>query len=72
MQVGNWSRSLTAMFGMNTDDSQNEDQPENGNDDRWGRDGELKCFPLLDSLSDLLMLPKDMLLDRSIRNEVIS
>ncbi|KAI3772571.1 hypothetical protein L6452_03760 [Arctium lappa] len=59
--VGNWSRWLTDKFSMDTDD-----------DDELGktRTDELKCFHLLDSLSGLLMVPKDMLLDRSIRAEV--
>ncbi|XP_024965026.1 uncharacterized protein LOC112505333 [Cynara cardunculus var. scolymus] len=59
--VGNWSRWLTDKFSMDADD-----------DDELGetRLGELKCFHLLDSLSGLLMVPKDMLLDRSIRAEV--
>ncbi|CAI9287824.1 unnamed protein product [Lactuca saligna] len=56
--VGNWSRWLSDWFGMDTDDEHGED------------DGELKCFHLLNALSDLLMLPKDMLMDRSVRTEV--
>lgn len=43
---------------MDTEDEHGED------------DGELKCFHLLNALSDLLMLPKDMLMDRSVRTEV--
>ncbi|KAE8725806.1 leucine-rich repeat receptor-like protein kinase [Hibiscus syriacus] len=63
--VGNWSRWLTDMFGMDG----NEDQPTQ-DDFRQNGDGEHKSFPFLNSLSDLLMLPKDMLLDRSVRKEV--
>ncbi|CAK7342454.1 unnamed protein product [Dovyalis caffra] len=66
--VGNWSRWLTDMFGIAAYDSLKEDQPDGGDDDR--QDGETKSFVLLNDLSDLLMLPKDMLMDRSIRKEV--
>ncbi|KAK8554196.1 hypothetical protein V6N13_073128 [Hibiscus sabdariffa] len=67
--VGNWSRWLTDMFGMDSDDL-NEDQLSKQDDFRQNGDGEPKSFPFLNSLSDLLMLPKDMLLDRSVRKEV--
>lgn len=50
MQIGNWSRWLTDLFGID-DDS-------------------FKPFHLLNALSDLMMLPKDMLLDSRIRKEV--
>lgn len=39
------------------------------NDDRGGG-SEQNHFNLLNALSDLLMLPKDMLMDRTIRMEV--
>lgn len=68
MQVGNWSRWLTDMFGMDADDSLKEDQHDSEDDER--QDGEPKSFHLLNDLSDLLMLPKDMLMDRAIRKEV--
>lgn len=68
--IGNWSRWLTDMFGMDTDDSPKEDQDGTEDDDRQDGVGEPKSFILLNSLSDLLMLPKDMLMDRSIRQEV--
>lgn len=69
MQVGNWSRWLTDMVGIDADDSSKDQQ---GSDDgiRPDGDGRPQSFPLLNSLSDLLMLPKDMLTDRSIRQEV--
>lgn len=59
---------------MDSDDSAKSDENENGEDDdhRRGDDGVSKNFPLLNSLSDLLMLPKDMLLNKSIRKEVNS
>lgn len=70
MQVGNWSRWLTDMFGMDADDVTPDNQHCSENDDTQGGDGEPKSFLLLNALSDLLMLPKDMLMDRSIRKEV--
>uniref|UniRef100_A0A6N2N8Y8 Dilute domain-containing protein n=2 Tax=Salix viminalis TaxID=40686 RepID=A0A6N2N8Y8_SALVM len=66
--VGNWSRWLTDMFGIDADDSLKED--EHGSEDNDKQDSEAKPFLLLNDLSDLLMLPKDMLMDRSIRKEV--
>ncbi|XP_027929298.1 uncharacterized protein LOC114185627 isoform X2 [Vigna unguiculata] len=69
--VGNWSRWLTDMFGMDVEDCPQEDQEENSeNDEKQGGVGEPKSFVLLNDLSDLLMLPKDMLIDRKIRQEV--
>lgn len=72
MQVGNWSRWLTDLFGMDADDSVKEDQNGNEIDEKQDGEAELKCFNLLNALSDLLMLPKDLLMDRSIRAEVHS
>ncbi|TVU51511.1 hypothetical protein EJB05_02943 [Eragrostis curvula] len=63
--IGSWSRCLTDLFGMDMDD-----YPEVAN-----RDGENgfaesgKPFYLLNALSDLLMLPKDVLMDTSTRKE---
>ena len=59
LQIGNWSRCLTKMFGMNNEDD----------DESEGSDSS-KAFVLLNELSDLLMLPKDMLMESSIREEV--
>lgn len=70
MQIGNWSRLLTDLFGMDADDILKEDQIKGEDDGRKGLDAEFKSFCLLNALSDLLMLPKDMLIDRSIRKEV--
>ncbi|XP_065878083.1 uncharacterized protein [Euphorbia lathyris] len=61
--IGNWSRWLTDLFGID-DDLLVEDE-----DDEKG-DASFKSFHLLNALSDLMMLPKDMLLSRSIRKEV--
>lgn len=70
MQIGSWSRWLTDMFGMDTDDSLKEYEQSSEDDCAQVRDSESKSFLLLNELSDLLMLPKDMLMDRSIREEV--
>ncbi|XVE61207.1 hypothetical protein DITRI_Ditri06bG0021000 [Diplodiscus trichospermus] len=67
--VGHWSRWLADTFGMDSDDSLKEDQHNTEDDFRQNGD-ESKSFLFLNSLSDLLMLPKDMLMDRSIRMEV--
>ena len=64
-QIGNWSRWLTDLFGMDDDDSHDD---KDDNDRR--HDSSFKPFHLLYSLSDLLMLPKDMLLSESVRKEV--
>ena len=45
-----------------------QDAEHNGDDRRDAT--ETSCFKLLNELSDLLMLPKDMLLEKSIRKEV--
>ncbi|OVA17540.1 EEIG1/EHBP1 N-terminal domain [Macleaya cordata] len=64
--IGNWSRWLTDLFHVDDNDPL-EDQNELDDD---GRQSSFKSFHLLSALSDLMMLPKDMLLDRSIRKEV--
>ncbi|XP_051138818.1 uncharacterized protein LOC127256714 [Andrographis paniculata] len=61
--VGNWERWLSDFLGMDTDTFA---EDENNNYDSK----EPKIFPLLNALSDLLMLPKDMLVDNTIRMEV--
>ncbi|KAL5864464.1 hypothetical protein ACOSQ3_001978 [Xanthoceras sorbifolium] len=66
--IGNWSRWLSDLFGMDDDESlQNEN---NSNENEKRQDTSFKPFHLLNALSDLMMLPKDMLLSRSIRKEV--
>ncbi|KAL5080605.1 hypothetical protein RYX36_009026 [Vicia faba] len=62
--IGNWSRWLSDLYGMNEDDSIENKDGSNNNEQKHD------SFTLLNSLSDLLMLPKDMLLSASIRNEV--
>ncbi|KAM0942946.1 putative nucleoporin [Dioscorea sansibarensis] len=69
--VGNWSRLLTDLFDMDTGDGTSDDQHEGDEEESKGRGYvEPKSFRLLNELSDLLMLPKDLLLDSAIRNEV--
>lgn len=62
-QIGNWSRWLTDLFGMDDDDAREDEDDER-------QDASFKSFHLLLALSDLMMLPKDMLLSKSIRKEV--
>ncbi|KAJ7970631.1 nucleolar protein gar2-related [Quillaja saponaria] len=69
--IGNWSTWLTDLYGMDTDESLDHTYyHSDSNDER--RITSFKSFHLLNALSDLLMLPMDMLLDRSIRKEVCS
>lgn len=70
MQIGNWSRWLADMLGMDAGSSPKEDEKSSEEDYRQVGEDETKSFILLDHLSDLLMLPKDMLVDRSVRKEV--
>ncbi|KAD4586591.1 hypothetical protein E3N88_24192 [Mikania micrantha] len=64
--IGNWSRWLTDLFGIDDDDV-----CEDENDDmRTKDDASFKSFHLLNALSDLMMLPKDMLLSSIVRKEV--
>ncbi|XVF75842.1 hypothetical protein PTKIN_Ptkin13bG0219300 [Pterospermum kingtungense] len=68
--VGNWSRWLTDMFGMDGDDALKEGQHNCQDDFRQNGNRESKSFIFLSALSDLLMLPKDMLMDCSTRKEL--
>lgn len=67
--VGNWSRWLTDLVGIDAEDSPriSSDPQEDNNKDV---ETTFSSFPLLNATSDLLMLPKDMLMDKSIRKEV--
>lgn len=67
--VGNWSRWLTDLVGIDAEDSPRigGDPHEDNNEDV---ETTFSSFPLLNATSDLLMLPKDMLMDKSIRKEV--
>ncbi|KAI4350533.1 hypothetical protein L6164_004981 [Bauhinia variegata] len=66
--IGTWSIWLTDLFGMDDDDSIEDNDDADSNADR--QNTSFKSFHLLNALSDLLMLPKDMLFSQSIRNEV--
>lgn len=66
-QIGNWSRWLTDLFDIDDGESLKDGNEENGNKEL---DTSAKSFHLLNALSDLMMLPKDMLLSRSMRKEV--
>ncbi|KAM0822062.1 hypothetical protein ACQ4PT_071751 [Festuca glaucescens] len=68
--TGSWSRWLTDTFGMDGDDSEKDGQDAGRDGDERNGKGGLNSFKLLNELSDLLMLPKDMLLENSIRKEV--
>lgn len=57
--IGNWSRWLTDLFGIDDDEE---------NSSYVGTS--FKTFILLKALSDLMMLPKDMLLNTRVRKEV--
>ncbi|WCJ38729.1 hypothetical protein M5689_019769 [Euphorbia peplus] len=59
--VGNWSRWLTDLFGID------DEEPESNSVEY---ENSFKAFHLLHALSDLMMLPFDMLADRSTRKEV--
>ncbi|KAF8399918.1 hypothetical protein HHK36_015788 [Tetracentron sinense] len=63
--IGNWSRWLDDLFDIDDD---NPPKNEDGLDD--DRQEQQTSFHLLNALSDLMMLPKDMLLNKSIRKEV--
>ena len=71
LQVGNWSRWFSNHLGLELDTLPSDD-PETNNDDHQTTRAKTKCFCLLNELSELLMLPKDMLMDESIRKEVKS
>ncbi|KAJ6845165.1 uncharacterized protein M6B38_288990 [Iris pallida] len=68
--IGNWSRCLTDLFGMDAGERIKDGLVVDGNHEITEVDAGQKSFCLLNELSDLLMLPKDMLSERSIRKEV--
>ncbi|PPD75831.1 hypothetical protein GOBAR_DD27241 [Gossypium barbadense] len=67
--IGNWSRWLTDLFGIDDNDGP-EDSNEVDDDKKAGFEASFKAFGLLNALSDLMMLPSDMLVNRSLRKEV--
>ncbi|KAI9386672.1 hypothetical protein POPTR_010G057700v4 [Populus trichocarpa] len=66
--VGNWSRWLTDLFGI--DDSDSSEEKDELCSIRRVSETSFKAFQLLNALSDLMMLPFEMLADRSTRKEV--
>lgn len=71
-QIGSWSRWLTDIFGIDDNDDLEENKNELSDDNKLECQTSLKPFRLLNALSDLMMLPYEMLADRSTRKEVIS
>ncbi|KAL3637297.1 hypothetical protein CASFOL_019596 [Castilleja foliolosa] len=68
--VGNWTRWLSDFLDMDADGNAQDGKKGLDDDDDKSISEGPKSFLLLNSLSDLLMLPKDMLMDRTIRLEV--
>ncbi|XP_044488126.1 uncharacterized protein LOC123212940 [Mangifera indica] len=67
--IGSWSRWLTDLFGIDDNDPP-ENMNEISNDMSMDSDTSSKAFHLLNALSDLMMLPSEMLVDSSTRKEV--
>ncbi|XP_041011911.1 uncharacterized protein LOC121255593 isoform X1 [Juglans microcarpa x Juglans regia] len=67
--IGNWSRWLTDLFGID-DDNASEDGVELDDDKKLECETPFTPFHLLHALSDLMMLPFEILADRSTRKEV--
>ncbi|XP_057740580.1 uncharacterized protein LOC130957751 [Arachis stenosperma] len=68
--IGTWSRWLTDLFGMEDDDDHPVKEKDDNEKNNEKQITSFKSFNLLNALSDLLMLPKDMLLSASVRKEV--
>ncbi|KAL0297090.1 UNVERIFIED_CONTAM: hypothetical protein Sradi_6761100 [Sesamum radiatum] len=64
--IGNWSRWLTDLFGLDDDSVEHSDILGDGK-----KPESFKAFRLLHSLSDLMMLPFGMLADASTRKEEV-
>lgn len=69
LQLGNWSRRLNELFNLDEHELPEDGMEQNDDDER--HDASIKFFHLLNTLSDLMMLPKDMLVEKSVRKEVI-
>uniref|UniRef100_A0A0D9XY10 C2 NT-type domain-containing protein n=1 Tax=Leersia perrieri TaxID=77586 RepID=A0A0D9XY10_9ORYZ len=65
--IGSWSRCLTDLFGMDMDDYPD---VESGNGDNGAAELR-KPFYLLNALSDLLMIPKDVLMETAIIKRIL-
>ncbi|KAI3666024.1 hypothetical protein L6452_44662 [Arctium lappa] len=68
--IGNWSRWLTDLFGIEINDSLTDENVPDYDENVEGYDTTFNSFHLLTALSELMMLPKDMLLSNTIRKEV--
>ncbi|CAN4079115.1 unnamed protein product [Withania somnifera] len=70
--IGNWSRWLTDLFDIDDGESLKVVEGTDSNEENGSKevDTSAKSFNLLNALSDLMMLPKDMLLSRTMRREV--
>lgn len=71
-QIGIWSRWLNDQHGLDID-GPIKDLNKQEDDDLIRRQyggTSLESFHLLHALSDLMMIPKDMLLSKSVRKEV--
>ncbi|CDP13321.1 unnamed protein product [Coffea canephora] len=64
--IGNWSRWLSDLFGI--EDSESLDDSDTAGDDKGSES--FKAFRFLNALSDLMMLPLEMLMDIPTRKEV--
>lgn len=70
--VGDWSSWLSNSLDMDNGNllKDNHSSTEDDHDQPTIKYTNMKCFRLLNELSELLMLPKYMLVDRSVRKEV--
>ncbi|KAL3340979.1 hypothetical protein AABB24_025505 [Solanum stoloniferum] len=68
--IGNWSRWITELVGSGGANSVDDETRADNEDDGSEYDSSSESFNLLNALSDLMLLPKDMLLSRTIRKEV--
>ncbi|XP_004234229.2 uncharacterized protein [Solanum lycopersicum] len=68
--IGNWSRWITELVGSGGANSVDDESRADNEDDGSEYDSSSESFNLLNALSDLMLLPKDMLLSRTIRKEV--
>lgn len=67
LQIGSWSWSLTDIFDI---DDAPEDKNELNDEEKPESQTSFKAFRLLNTLSDLMMIPFEMLADKSTRKEV--
>ncbi|GLT86625.1 hypothetical protein SLE2022_047530 [Rubroshorea leprosula] len=68
--IGTWSRWLTDLFGIDDNDCPEVDNEVDDDQNAGSEASFFKPFSLLNALSDLLMLPSEMLADKSTRKEV--